>query len=191
MKKIILASTSPRRKEIFSKLKLPFSIKPSDYKEDMSLNLPAEKLVVRLAAEKAKAVAKKYKNSVVIAADTFVVFNKKHLGKPKTAAKARAMLKLLSGKKHYIITGVAIVDSGSGKIASFYEKTFVKFAKLSQKTIDAYIKTGEPLDRAGAYAIQERGALLVEKIEGDFYNAVGLPLKTLVQELKKFGILPF
>ena len=179
---------SPRRKEIFAKMKLPFEIQESDYEEDMTLELPPGKLAEYLSAGKAKAVAEKNADAIVIAADTFVVHEDVRLGKPKTAERAREMLEILSGKEHEIVTGVTVIDTDSGKSLSFHETTKVFMQKLSPEIIDTYIKTGEPLDKAGAYALQEIGALLIEKIEGDFFNAMGLPLRRLMKELKNFGV---
>jgi len=188
MKKIILASTSPRRKEILEKLKMPFEIQESNYEEDMTLDMTPEKLAEYLSMGKAKAVAGKNENAIIIAADTFVVYKDKLLGKPKSVESAKEMLEMLSGKEHEIITGVAIIDTGTGKVKSFSGFTKVFFEKLTPEIIDAYIKTGEPMDKAGSYAMQEIGALLINRIEGDFFNAMGLPLKRLVEELKDFGV---
>lgn len=188
MKKIILASTSPRRKEIFSKLKLPFEVQDSNYEEDMTLEMLPEKLAEFLSLGKAEAVAIKNNNAVIIAADTFVVFENKLLGKPKNREHAKEMLKMLSGKENQVVTGVTIIDTDTGKINSFHSTTKVFFDEISSEIIDAYVNTGEPLDKAGAYAMQEIGALLINRIEGDFFNAMGLPLKRLVKELKDFDI---
>lgn len=188
MKKIILASTSPRRKEILSKLKLPFDVQDSDYEEDMTLEMLPKKLAEFLSRGKAEAVAIKNNNAVIIAADTFVVFENKLLGKPKNGEHAKEMLKMLSGKENQVITGVTIIDTDTGKVNSFHSTTKVFFDEISSEIIDAYVNTGEPLDKAGAYAMQEIGALLINRIEGDFFNAMGLPLKRLVEELKDFDI---
>lgn len=191
MKKIILASSSPRRKEIFEKLKLQFDIQESSYEENMSLDMPAEKLAEHLSLGKARAVAEKNQNAIIIAADTFVAFQNHRLGKPKTSERAIEMLEMLSGKQHEIITGVTIIDSDNKKCTSFHESTKIFMEKLTPEIINAYIQTGEPLDKAGGYALQEIGALLIEKIEGDFFNAMGLPLRRLVKELKTFGVEVF
>lgn len=188
MKKIILASTSPRRKEILSKLRLPFEVQESNYEEDMTLDMPPDKLVEFLSIGKARAVAEKNQNAIIIAADTFVVFDHHRLGKPKTPERAKEMLELLSGNQHEILTGVTIIDTDTDQTRSFSETNRVYMTALSPEVIDAYIKTGEPLDKAGAYAIQEIGALLIEKVEGDFFNALGLPLRRLANELKDFGV---
>jgi septum formation protein len=186
MKRIILASTSPRRKEILSKTKIPFEIQESDYEEDMSLALFPTELVENLSFNKAKSVADKNKDAVVIAADTIVVYNNKPLGKPKTEKEAREMLMMLSGKENQIITGVTIIENEHS--VSFHETVRVFMEDISLEDIDKYITTGEPMDKAGAYALQEIGAIFIKKTDGDFYSAMGLPLKRLVSELKNFGV---
>lgn len=188
MKKIILASTSPRRKEILEKLGIQFTVVPINYEEDMTLDMSPENLVMYLATGKARSVEHKFTNSIIISADTFIVFENKKLGKPFTNEKAKEMLQMLSDKNHQIITGVAILDTETGAINTFCDITKVKMLKLSDKTIENYVNTGEPLDRAGAYALQEKGALLIEKIEGDFYGAMGLPLRKVAEALTKLGI---
>ena len=185
---IILASKSPRRKELLKKLGIKFKIDPSEYKEDMNLKLKPQGLAKRLSCEKAKAVAKKYKNAIIIAADTFIVFKGKLLGKPHTETEAKKMLKKLSGKSHSVITGFTIIDTRKKKIISKSVETKVYFKKLTQSEIDNYVKSKEPLDKAGAYAIQGLGAFLVEKIEGDYFNVIGLPLKTLAESLRNFNV---
>jgi septum formation protein len=186
MKRIILASASPRRKEILSKTKLPFEVQESNYEEDMSLDMSPTKLAEHLSFGKAKAVADKNKDAVIIAADTFIVYEDKLLGKPKTKEKAKEMLMMLNGKQHEIITGVTIIENEHS--FSFHEIVKVFMEDMSEEDIDKYIATGEPLDKAGAYAMQLLGAIFIKKIEGEFYTAMGLPFKRLVSELKKFGI---
>lgn len=187
-KKIILASTSPRRKELFGKLGLPFTVEASDYEEDMALNMPPLKLAVTLAYGKALAVAKKYQTGIIIGADTFVVLGNQLLGKPKSKLEARKMLERLSGQRVDIITGLAIIDAASRKKVSTTDITKVYIKKLSKLEIKNYIASGEPLDKAGAFAIQGLGAVIIKKIEGDFMGAMGLPLFILAKELKKLGI---
>ncbi|MFA5195993.1 MAG: Maf family protein [Bacteroidales bacterium] len=188
MKKIILASTSPRRKEILLKTGLSFDIQQSNYEEDMSLRMPPGELSEYLSLGKAKSVADKNNDAIVIAADTFVVYNNKCLGKPKTELLAREMLNMLNGKENDIITGVTIIDTSNNHIVSFHEITKVFMKKMSPETIESYINTGEPLERAGGYSLQELGAILIKKIDGDFFNAMGLPINRLAEELKNFGI---
>ncbi len=191
MRKIVLASSSPRRKELLSKTGLRFVVRPGMYEEDMTLALKPVELAKLLSRGKAESVAKSHKNAIVIGADTFVALSGEVLGKPHTVPKARAMLKKLSGKCHAVITGFAIIDTKSKKTISRAVTTKVYFKKLSSREINAYIKTGEPLERGGSYAIQGIGSMFVSKIEGDFFNVMGLPINALMEELKKFGISVF
>lgn len=188
MRKIILASASPRRKEILRKTGLNFSICTSDYKEDINLSLKPRALAKFLSRKKAEAVAHKYKNAIIIAADTFIVFKNRLLGKPHTDKEAEKMLNMLNGKAHSVITGFTIMDTASKKILSRSVETKVYFKKLGRKEINAYVRSKEPLDKAGAYAIQGLGSVFIERIDGDFLNVVGLPLRALTESLKKFGI---
>ena len=188
MKKIILASASPRRKKILKITGLDFDVCASDYKEDLTLSLKPRELARFLSRKKAEAVAHKNKNTIIIAADTFIVFKKRLLGKPHTEKEAEKMLGMLNGKAHSVITGFTIMDTGSGKILSRSVETKVYFRKLGKEEIIAYARSGEPLDKAGAYAIQGSGAIFIEKIEGDFFNVMGLPLCSLTECLKKFGV---
>lgn len=191
MKKIILASASPRRKEILALTGLRFRVEPSDYEEKFDNSISPHNLAKRLSLEKARAVAGKYSSALIIAADTFIVFRRKLLGKPHTSKEARKMLKLLNGKSHSVITGYTILDTGTGKKITRSVETKVWFKKISSEELDAYAATKEPIDKAGAYAIQGRGAMIVKKIEGDYLNVVGLPLFDLADSLKKFGIKLF
>lgn len=186
--KIILASTSPRRQELFGKLRLPFTIEASDYEEDMTLKMPPLKLAKTLSYGKALAVAKKHQSGIVIGADTFVVFGDHLLGKPKSEFEARKMLEKLSGKRVDILTGLAVINVASGKKVSTTDITKVYIKKLSKREINNYIASGEPMDKAGAFAIQGLGAVIIRKIEGSFMSAMGLPLFALAKELKKMGI---
>jgi len=186
--KIILASSSPRRKELFEKLRLPFTIEASDYEEDMTLKIPPLKLAKTLSCGKALAVARKHQSGIVIGADTFVVFDNHLLGKPKSEAEAVKMLTKLSGKRVDILTGLTIINIASGKKVSITDITKVYIKKLSKQEIDNYDMSGEPMDKAGAFAIQGLGAVIIKKIEGDFMGAMGLPLFALAKELKKLGI---
>jgi septum formation protein len=188
MKKIILASASPRRKEILRITGLRFAVCASVYKEEITLPLTPRKLARHLSRKKAEAVAHKYKNAIIIAADTFIVFKNRLLGKPRTDKEAETMLRMLAGKAHSVITGFTIIDTGSNKILSRSVETKVYFKKSGREEITAYVRSKEPLDKAGAYAIQGLGAVLIEKIDGDFFNVMGLPLCALTESLKKFGV---
>lgn len=188
MRKIILASASPRRKEILKITGLNFAVCASDYEEDINLSLQPRTLARFLSRKKAEAVAHKYKNAIVIAADTLIVFRNRLIGKPHTEKAAEKMLRMLNGKAHSVITGFAIMDTGSSKIVSRSVETKVYLKKLGWKEISAYVRSKEPLDKAGAYAIQGLGAVFIEKIDGDFFNVMGLPLSSLTESLKKFGV---
>ncbi len=191
-KTIILASASPRRSEILEKTGLRFKVDASDYEEDLGLDLPPRTLARYLSQEKARAIAGKYKNAIIIAADTFIVFERHIFGKPHTEKEAKRMLKILNGKRHSVITGFTILNTGLNtgdqRKLSRSVGTKVYFKRMTMKEIGAYIRTGEPLDKAGGYAIQGKGAMIVKKIEGDYYNVMGLPLNALMEGLKKFGV---
>jgi len=188
MKKIILASGSPGRKALLSQIGLEFEVDPSNYKEDMTLKLPPDELAKHLSLGKAKEVAARHKNSIIIAADTFCVLGKEILGKPLTTENAKIMLRKLSGKVHAVITGFTIIDTETGKQVSKSVETKVYFLNISEEDIEKYVALGEPLDKAGAYAMQHRGGIFIEKIEGDYFNIVGVPMAPLVKELKNFGV---
>jgi septum formation protein len=188
MKRIILASASPRRKELLEKIGLKFEVEPSNYAEDLRSGLSPDELVRSISLEKAKAIASKHKKAVVIAADTFIVFRGKIMGKPVTEAEARKMLMVLKGKPHSVITGFTILDTDKNKVLTKSVETVVHIKDLTSDEIEAYVKSGEPLDKAGAYAIQGLGSVIVERIEGDYFNIIGLPLSALAEGLKEFGI---
>ena len=188
MRTIILASASPRRKELLEKIGLRFEVEPGNYQEDMPLGLEPHQLAQKISLAKAKSVARQHQNAIVLAADTFGIFEGKVLGKPHTEAEARTMLKTLSGRSHSVITGFTLIDTAKNKTLSKSVETKVYIRKLTLAEIDAYVKSKEPLDKAGAYAIQGLGAVFVEKIEGDYFNVVGLPLSALTEALKEFGI---
>jgi len=188
LRTIILASASPRRKELLGLIGLKFRVDVSDYEEDLGLKLKPHELAKYLSYEKARAVAHKYKDALIIAADTFIVFRGKLLGKPHTEKEALRMLMMLNGKLHSVITGYTVIDTSSGKRSSNSIETKVWFRKITIDELRAYVKTGEPLDKAGAYAIQGIGSLIIKKIEGDYFNVIGLPVASLAVTLKKFGI---
>jgi septum formation protein len=188
MRTFILASGSPRRKELLEQIGLKFTVDPAGTREDIDFSLEPHELARKLSLEKVQAVAARHRNAIVIGADTFGVFEGKIIGKPHSETEAAEMLQTLNGKSHQVITGFSIVDTAGGKTVSRSVKTTVYLRKLTAEEIDAYVKTKEPLDKAGAYAIQGLGALLVEKIEGDYFNVVGLPLSALAEALKEFEI---
>lgn len=192
MRRIILASASPRRKELLKQLIGDnFLIYPSSYEEPSQPGLSPEKLLIRHSIEKARDVAKHFDSGVVISADTSVLYNGEILGKPHLPEKAEEMLHKLNGKKVQVITGLTVLDLDREREISESESTDVWISKLSKEKISAYVGTGEPLDKAGAFAAQGKGAVLVERIEGDFFNAVGLPLFRLGKILERFGISVF
>lgn len=191
MPRIILASQSPRRKTLLSQLGFDFDVYPSETDEDIDEQHPPL-LVEKLALLKAKDVSGAFTDSMIIGADTVVVHEGEILGKPRDAAEAINYLTRLSGTSHNVFTGVALVQTNSGGLITaektFHEQTKVFFSPLSKHEIDAYIESGSPFDKAGAYGIQDdMGAVFVEKIEGDFYNVVGFPLNRFYQELKIFS----
>ncbi|MDP3882487.1 MAG: nucleoside triphosphate pyrophosphatase [Candidatus Staskawiczbacteria bacterium] len=188
MKKIILASQSPRRKTLLLQIGLKFEIDVSNYEEDMGLDMKPLKLAEFLSLGKAEDVAKRHKDAIIISADTIVAVDDEVFGKPKTPEKAKYMLQKLSGRSHSVITGFTIINTETNKQISKSVETKVYFKKLSEEEINAYIATGEPLDKGGGYAIQGLAALFVEKIVGDYFNIVGLPILALTTELKNFGI---
>jgi len=186
--RIILASVSPRRKGLLQQIGIEFDVVPSEFKEDMTLRMPYTKLAMHLAHGKANNVAKNIKESIIIGADTFLVLGKNIIGKPKNAADAIKTLKKLSNKTLFVYSGIAIIDAKTGKSLKDYEITKIKFRKINNEEIKAYINTKEPLDKAGAIAIQGLGAIFIEKIDGCYSNVIGLPLHCLYKNLKKFGV---
>jgi septum formation protein len=187
-KKIILASTSPRRHGLAQQMGLEFEIVPSDYEEDMSIDLGPADLAMTLAYGKAKDVANKNENGIVLGIDTFISFNGQKLGKPKTEEKARELLKSFSGKELQVYSGVALIDCETKEEIKDFEVSEVKFRELSNDEIEQYIKTGEPLDKAGAFAIQGLGGIFIEKINGCYANIVGFPISNIYKNLAKLGV---
>ena len=188
MKKIILASASPRRKEILAKTGLEFSVDKSVYAEDDIPGLKPARLAIFHSRGKAREVAVKHKNALIISADTIVVLKDVIFGKPEDPDDAARMLKALSNRTHTVITGFTILDTGTGRELSRAVASRVTFRRLGDAEIRAYIKSGEPMDKAGAYGVQGLGAAIVKKIDGDFFNVMGLPLSELSVQLKKFGL---
>lgn len=189
MKKLILASQSEGRKMLLEKTGVAFTVEPSNYEEDMTLDLPPHELAQELSRGKARDVASRNKDSIVIAADTFVVQDEKVLGKPKDKEEAAQMLQSLSGRSHQHITAYTVIDADTKKEITKSEETTVYFKKLTAAEIEQYIATGEPLaGRAGAYAIQDKAAIFIKKIEGEATSVVGLPMCSLNSTLQEFGV---
>ncbi|MCI5927211.1 MAG: Maf family protein [Pseudoflavonifractor capillosus] len=186
--KIILASQSPRRKELLERMGIQdFETISPNVDESAFHGLPPEELVRRLSAEKAAAVAGKVgEDAIVIAADTVVALEGAVLGKPADELDAFKMLSALSGVRHQVYTGVTVCRGGEKQTA--HEVTDVTFRELSEREIEDYISTGEPMDKAGAYGIQGYGALLIQGISGDYYNVMGLPVCRLSGMLARFGV---
>lgn len=182
--KIILASASPRRREILTDGGILHTVLPADVDESVFEGLEPRLMVQLLAAAKAAATATKCEG-IVLGADTVVVLSGKVMGKPCDAEEAFSMLSALSGKTHSVYTGVAVLRTADGKLKTHLEETKVTFRTLSADEIRAYIETGEPMDKAGAYGIQGRGGALVEKTEGDYLNVVGLPLTAVRRLLRE------
>ncbi|MBU8905042.1 Maf family protein [Desertibacillus haloalkaliphilus] len=188
MKTFILASGSPRRKELLEQAFLPFTISTSSIDEQINPNHTPSEAVESLARQKATDVFEKNPDAIVLGSDTVVALDQQILGKPKDADHARAMLSQLSGTEHAVYTGVAIVSKDQTR--TFHERTSVTFWELTADEIEQYVSTNEPFDKAGAYGIQGFGATLVKSIAGDYFSVVGLPLARTVRELKSFGITP-
>ena len=182
-----LASASPRRVEILRTLGLDFSVRASDVDERLIRGESPQHYVMRAATAKAEAVASDLQSGIVIAADTEVVIDGLPLGKPEDTEDAARMLWALSGRWHAVMTGVAVIDVESGRSAVDHEKTLVRFRDLSETEVDAYVASGEPSDKAGAYAIQGRGMLFVTEIAGNYQNVVGLPVPLLERLVRQIG----
>ena len=190
MKKIILASASPRRQELLDQMGLDHKIMVSDVDESGFNDLEPSKLVEALASLKAKAVAdnlsEEEKDTLIIGADTIVLLEGQILGKPLNEQDAEKMLGMLSGKVHMVYTGVSIVDTMDGSQETFYQTSKIYMKQMSKEEIKEYVLTKEPLDKAGSYGIQGRGGVFVKKIEGDYFTVMGLPIARLYDALKKY-----
>jgi nucleoside triphosphate pyrophosphatase len=183
---IYLASSSPRRKRLLQQLNIPFKTFSVDIDEKIRKGESPIKAVKRLSIEKMEMAKKIIKRGIIITADTIVVLDNQIIGKPKDKKEAERILEKLSGRTHKVYTGFSVFNSVNGEIITEYEKTFVKFRELNKKEIVDYISTGSPMDKAGAYGIQDDfGAVFVEKINGCYYNVVGLPLTKVYKSLLK------
>ena len=182
----ILASASPRRKELLEQAGYKFEIIPSDFEESVPEGLAPKDIVEGLAYQKALDVYSMRPDRIVLGADTIVCFDGEILGKPKDKEDAKRMLKMLSGQTHEVRTGFALLGKGVEFVTS--EAAMVTFFKLSDEQIENYVNTGEPMDKAGAYGIQGKGAVLVRSVLGDYFNVVGLPIATVSRALAGIGI---
>ncbi|SHE52867.1 septum formation protein [Desulforamulus putei DSM 12395] len=188
MRPIILASASPRRQELLANLGLEFEVRVSEVDETLAENMPAAQLVEKLAERKASAVAAQCTRGLVIGADTIVVLGDKPLGKPANREEAVQMLKSLQGRSHEVYTGLAVIDATTGQSVVTHQVTAVRFKPLTLEQIERYVDTGEPMDKAGAYAVQGKAAVFIEGIRGCYFNVVGLPVAKLADILKMFGV---
>lgn len=186
-KKIILASNSPRRKQLLEQIGFVFDVIPSDVDEDNVIHHDQLKNIEALALHKAQDVVKKVQEGIIIAADTQILINGEAIGKPADRADALNMLSMMSGKTHKVITGVAILDAQTGQKETWVETTLVTFCELSLDEINTYLDSSEYEGKAGAYGIQGKAAVFVEKIDGCYFNVVGLPLSKLMQKLRRFS----
>ena len=180
---LILASGSPRRRELLSQIGIPYLVDPSSYAEETPRHKHPDKYVVAQALGKARNIAKKYPGQWVLGADTVVAVDDRILGKPASPEEAAAMLEGLSGRKHSVFTGIALVCDERERTEAV--ETRVWFRHIGHKEIEQYIATGEPMDKAGAYGIQGKAAVFVEKINGSYSNVVGLPLSQVYQLVEK------
>lgn len=182
-KKLILASNSPRRKELMEDCGYAFCIESADTKEILDTSLPIEQAIEQIAYQKAEAVQRLHPNDIVLGCDTMVIYDDLPLGKPKNKEDAQRMLRMLAGKTHRVISGVAILNRHDPIL--FHEVSEVTFYPMDEDFLKEYLSSDEPYDKAGAYGIQGKGKLLVEKIHGDYYNVMGLPIAKVYRELKK------
>ncbi|MBI4374529.1 MAG: septum formation protein Maf [Deltaproteobacteria bacterium] len=183
-KKIFLASTSPRRRELFGTLGIPFEVIPPRF-EEAPTDLPAAAEALYFSEQKARSVEIDCPNALIIASDTLIDIEGMKLGKPRDAEEAVEMLSRLSGKSHTLYTAVVLLDTESGVLKKQLERVTVTFWPLTRKVIEEYVATGESLGKAGAYAIQEKGQALISKVEGDLQAVVGLPLRVVKEWLKE------
>jgi septum formation protein len=182
---LILASTSPRRRDLLKRAGLDFSIVPSSVDETIVVESSPTRRVKRLSEAKAADVARQYPKSWVLGADTIVVIGEKILGKPEDPDHARRMLQRLSGRRHNVLTGYCLINRKHDRFFSEVTETEVEFKRLTEEEIEWYIQTGEPFDKAGGYAIQGRGAFLVRRVSGSVTNVIGLPLCEVIETLKE------
>ena len=183
--KIILASQSPRRAEILRMIGVSFKVKPSNIHEEINQKIKQNEIPINLSKAKAEKISHKYPDKIIIGADTVVIFNKKIFGKPKDKNESKKMLKALSGNCHEVITGVTIMNEKLGVIKTFSETTKVFVQKIPTKQIEFYVNNYNTLDKAGSYGIQEWFSVWIKKINGCYYNVMGLPVSKLYRHLKE------
>lgn len=188
MSKLVLASGSPRRRELLSGLGLAFEIIVSEADETVEEKVTPAEMVCKLAYRKASAVSNTLQDGIVVGADTIVVLDGNVLGKPADKQNAVRMLRLLQGRTHIVYSGIAVLDAATGKNIIDYRATQVHMRTLTDAEIEAYVETGEPMDKAGSYAIQGIGSTIVDSIEGDYFTVVGLPMELLASMLTSFDI---
>jgi septum formation protein len=184
--RVVLASGSPRRRELLRMIGIAHEVMPADIDESYFPGEPPPAHAERLAREKGRVMAERHPDALVISADTIVVIDGEVLGKPRDVAEAARMLRALSGRTHVVFTAIAVARHG--RVESAVEAVAVTFRDLSDSEIAAYIATGEPMDKAGSYGIQGYGATIVDRIDGDYFAVMGLPLRRLVALLERFGI---
>lgn len=197
-KKIVLASQSPRRHSLIKKLDVDFDVVSPSFDEKLDSDNYTDDAIKSLSLKKALSVLEnsqdtdicacnKYKDCLIISADTMVVLNNKIYGKPKSEQRAKQMLKELSGQRHFVVTAVTVLDADTKQSVTEAVKTYVTFQDLSDELIDSYVTTNKPLDKAGAYGIQEMGSDFIKEVDGDLENVIGLPTKTLRKILEEFS----
>jgi len=182
---IILASKSPRRHQLLEMLGIQHVIDPAEIDEDQLPGENAEEMAVRLSREKARTVAQRHPEEIVLSADTLVVMESEILGKPDDPQKAEQMLGKLAGRDHLVVTAVSVAARGA--IHDRRDVTRVWFRSLSEETIKSYVATGEPMDKAGSYGVQGYGSVLVDRIEGDYFSVMGLPVRLVIELLEEVG----
>ena len=188
MTQVILASGSPRRKELLKEIIEDFVVIPSDFEEDMTINMDPQKLAIYLSEGKAQDVAKHFPDAIVLGIDTFVVVKDEIQGKPKNIEDAKQMLAKESGKEQVVISGVTIIRKNANRKKQRSVVTKVWFKKLTEEQITEYVTTHEVLDKSGSYAVQEIGESFVERIEGSYTNIMGLPVEEVKEMLEEFGV---
>lgn len=187
---LILASASPRRRELLARFPLPFTVVPSQVEESFYSHLPPREMVMQLSEAKAREVAARHQG-LILAADTTVVLGNEVMDKPQNASEATVMLQRLSGKRHHVYTGITLLASNSGTLVQEVEVTAVEFRTLSPAELQRYIATGEYLDKAGGYAAQGQAAAFIVGVNGCYHNVIGLPLQRLGVMLQSFGLSLF